>query len=214
MCSLWALHNASALPTYFALSVSEIQSIWAHAGILQPFSFQVLPICMILKSPINTCLVSLLPNPLQKEGSGFILDSHFICSKKKKIRHWLPALQQGVTPPGCGKGDQKGKEDCKTCLGMVRGRTGLVPALVELRRQRELAQKVEEGKGPVWLSAAQRQVQRGLWCPAKKICDRNGERKTEILFMPWVLRSFSTSSHVAETVQYKNCNNMKTSTVK
>lgn len=39
---------------------------------------------MILKSPINTCLVSLLPNPLQKEGSGFILDSHFICSKKKK----------------------------------------------------------------------------------------------------------------------------------
>lgn len=141
----------------------------------------------------------MLPNPLQKEGSGFILDSYFICSKKKKkFRHWLPV--KGVTPSGCGKGDQKGEEDCKTCLGMVRGRTGLVPALVELRRQRELAQKVEKGKGPVWLSAAQRQVQRGLWCPAKKIYDGNEDRKTEILFMPWVLRSFSTSSHVAETV--------------
>lgn len=98
MCSLWALHNASALPTYFALSVSEIQSIWAHAGILQPFSFQVLPNCMILKSPINTCLVSLLPNPLQKEGSGFILDSHFICSKKKKNQALAASPLAGSDP--------------------------------------------------------------------------------------------------------------------
>lgn len=169
MCSLWALHNISALPTYFALSVSEIQNIWAQDVILQPFSFKVLPICVILTSPINTCLVSLLPNPLQKEGYGFILDSYFICSKKKKkSRHWLPALQQGVTPPGCGKGDQKGKEDCKTCLGMVRGRTGLVPALVELRRQWELAQKVEEGKrAGVALSCTKASAKRTL-VPSKE----------------------------------------------
>lgn len=78
-------------------------------------------------------------------------------------------------------------------MGMVRGRTGLVPALVELRRQWELAQKVEEGKrAGVALSCTK--------ASAKKIYDGNEDGKTEILFMPWVLRSFSTSSHVAETV--------------